>query len=633
MYARKHPQVRRASRFVGLAMIIGTMALAAPIGTSPAAATPAHAWTAYVTGGSNGVTPIDTANGLRGTAISVPRGAGDIAITPDGATAYVTNTLSNAVTPIDTATSTAGTPITVGVGGEPQNIAVTPNGATVYVAGDSNSVIPIDAATNTAGSPIPVAADPISIAITPNGATAYVLSAGGPATITPIDTATNTVGTPISIPKGAAGMAIAPNGATLYVTNEFYNSVTPIDTATNSVGTPIGVGNMPAAIAITPNGTTLYVTDEGSNSVTPIDTATNSVGTPIGVGNQPGDIAITPNGATAYVTTESNTVIPIDTATNTAGITINVPSGTDDIAITPDQAPVAHLSVAPAEVGQPTGFNASSSTVAFGTITAYAWDFGDSSTATTSGPTTTHTYATPGPYTASVTETDSAGTSTTQIFTGQTMSNNGGPSAVASQSFTVPAVSTSVLVPSNGASLSGTAATLDASASNATSVKFLLFGGIYGYAAPVICTTTPTYYGWLCSWNTTTVPDGSYALVSEASGPGGSAYSSSGVSITVDNPPPTTSVLVPSNGASLSGTAATLDASASNATSVKFLLFGGIYGYAASVICTTTPTYYGWLCSWNTTTVPDGSYALVSEASGPGGSAYSSSGVSITVDN
>jgi hypothetical protein len=97
-----------------------------------------------------------------------------------------------------------------------------------------------------------------------------------------------------------------------------------------------------------------------------------------------------------------------------------------------------------------------------------------------------------------------------------------------------PDATTAVLVPSNGASLSGTGVTLDASASNATSVEYLLFGGVYGYAAPVICTTTLTYYGWACSWNTTTVPDGSYALVSEASGPGGSAYSS-GVSITIDN--------------------------------------------------------------------------------------------------
>ena len=95
---------------------------------------------------------------------------------------------------------------------------------------------------------------------------------------------------------------------------------------------------------------------------------------------------------------------------------------------------------------------------------------------------------------------------------------------MASQNFTVPAISTSVLVPSNGATLSGSTY-LDASASNATSVEFLLFGGIYGYSAPVICTATPTIYGWLCGWNTTTVPDGSYVLVSEASGAAGSAFS------------------------------------------------------------------------------------------------------------
>jgi hypothetical protein len=92
---------------------------------------------------------------------------------------------------------------------------------------------------------------------------------------------------------------------------------------------------------------------------------------------------------------------------------------------------------------------------------------------------------------------------------------------------------TSVLLPSNGATLSGST-TLDASASNATSVEFRLFGGSYGYNAPVLCTATLTYYGWVCSWNTTTVPNGSYSLVSEAFGSGGSAFSS-GVSITVHN--------------------------------------------------------------------------------------------------
>ncbi len=191
---------------------------------------------------------------------------------------------------------------------------------------------------------------------------------------------------------------------------------------------------------------------------------------------------------------------------------------------------------------------------------------------------------------------------------------------------------TSILIPSSGATLSGTATTLDASASNATSVEFRLFGGIYGYSGPVVGTATPTYYGWLYSWDTTTVPNGSYALLSEAFNSGGSAFSS-GVSITVNNvPPPTTSILIPSNGATLSGTATTLDASASNATSVEFRLFGGIYGYSGPVVGTATPTYYGWLYSWDTTTVPNGSYALLSEAFNSGGSAFSS-GVTITVGN
>ncbi len=96
--------------------------------------------------------------------------------------------------------------------------------------------------------------------------------------------------------------------------------------------------------------------------------------------------------------------------------------------------------------------------------------------------------------------------------------------------------------------------------------------------------------------------------------------------------PPTTSIIIPANGASLAGTEY-LDASASNATtSVQFLLFGGEYGLAAPMICTATPTIYGWLCGWNTKTVPNGPYALVSEAFNSAGSAFSS-GVSITVHN
>jgi hypothetical protein len=192
-----------------------------------------------------------------------------------------------------------------------------------------------------------------------------------------------------------------------------------------------------------------------------------------------------------------------------------------------------------------------------------------------------------------------------------------------------PEPTASILIPSNGATLSGSTY-LDAAASDATSVEFRLLGGPYGLNAPAICTATPTLYGWLCSWNTDTVPNGSYILESEASNSAGSTFSS-GVGITVKNPLPTTSVLIPSIGATLSGSTY-LDASASNATSVEYWILGGSFGFTGKLIGIATPTIYGWLCPWNTTMVPDGSYVLVSEAFNTAGSSFSS-WVGITVKN
>jgi hypothetical protein len=99
--------------------------------------------------------------------------------------------------------------------------------------------------------------------------------------------------------------------------------------------------------------------------------------------------------------------------------------------------------------------------------------------------------------------------------------------------FNYPAPTTSIVLPSSGATLSGSTY-LDATATNATSVQFLVFGGSFGFNAPVACTASGTMYGWLCGWNTTSVPNGSYTLVAQAAGPGGSTYSA-GVSVTVRN--------------------------------------------------------------------------------------------------
>ena len=97
------------------------------------------------------------------------------------------------------------------------------------------------------------------------------------------------------------------------------------------------------------------------------------------------------------------------------------------------------------------------------------------------------------------------------------------------------------------------------------------------------------------------------------------------------NVPPSTTVLLPSDGATVSS-GQSLDATASPwATSVQYELTGGTMNDA--VIATATPTLYGWFAQWDTTSVPNGTYTLNSVASDALGSTGSSPGFSITVNN
>ena len=195
---------------------------------------------------------------------------------------------------------------------------------------------------------------------------------------------------------------------------------------------------------------------------------------------------------------------------------------------------------------------------------------------------------------------------------------------------TVTPPTTSVVLPSNDATVSGNQY-LDAVTSPAVSkVAYELTGGTLNDA--VIGTGTPTLYGWLAAWNTTTVPNGSYTLQSVASS-GGLTGTSPGISIVVDNPPPTTSVVLPSNNAALSGDQ-DLDATASGGvTHLQYELSGGPDDYVDQVISGSVPSYVGWIGSWSTTGVPDGSYTLQSVASYPGGVSGTSPGISVTVNN
>ena len=98
-------------------------------------------------------------------------------------------------------------------------------------------------------------------------------------------------------------------------------------------------------------------------------------------------------------------------------------------------------------------------------------------------------------------------------------------------------------------------------------------------------------------------------------------------------PPPNTAVIVPSTGATESGSFV-LDALASSSSGIATVTFE-ITGGALSdeVISTATPTLYGWIGKWNTVSFPNGAYAVQSVATDVNGQSATSAAITVTVSN
>jgi hypothetical protein len=199
-------------------------------------------------------------------------------------------------------------------------------------------------------------------------------------------------------------------------------------------------------------------------------------------------------------------------------------------------------------------------------------------------------------------------------------------------------VASTVVVPSSGATVGGTKAVLDATASATSGVASVEFAlttlGSITYT--VIGTATPTPYGYILFWDTTSVPNGNYLLLSLVTDGDGDIAFSPAMSFTVNHSPPSTAVVIPSAGATLQGGSAVLDATASapngvGIAQVQFTITGGFFNQ--TVIGTATPTLYGYLFAWNTTDVPNGTYTLQSTATDVLGNTAFSAGTSVTVAN
>jgi len=383
------------------------------------------------------VFPINLTTNTVGTPFAVSSPTLAIAITPNGQTAVVLHTGLASTSIVDLATNTV---IQTLNAAQTKDVAITPDGSSAYMTqtGALTQIILSNPATIGNSLAIPAAQ---LLAITPNGQFAYVTTSAD--TVVVVNLASNTIAATIPVGTTPQGIAITPNGQFAYVANDLSNDVSVIDTASNTVIATIPVGTNPFGVAITPDGQLAFVANTTDNSVSVISIATQSVIATIPTsGTTPLNVAITPDGKTAYVTeTNSSDVLPIDISTLTAGTPITAP-GTfpDSIAITPDQAPFASFTFT-----SPDTFDASSSVTPVGSIASYSWNFGDGQTLVTISPIVTHMYATNGAFTVTLTVTNTAGTSTTQTFTGPTASNNGGPCATTTRTITISA---SVIPPS-----------------------------------------------------------------------------------------------------------------------------------------------------------------------------------------
>ncbi len=412
----------------------------APSGISTASAadifTFQGVWFAYVgsfTPTAGGVTPINLSTNALQPAIATGTNSSPIGtvVTPDNRLAITGDDNNDKLVFIDLVTSAVVTTIPL-TGAGAGALAITPNGQYVYVVNEFSETIDVVNVQNPlltiVSIALPTGAFPVAIAITPDGTRAYVANAGND-TVSVIDTANNTVLTAISSSTTPTDVAVTPNGQYVLVTNQNSNTVSVIEQVSNTIVATIPVGANPAKIAVTPGGLIAYSVNFGDNTMSRINLETFTVDATITGVDQGGGIAITPDGHIAYVSNSASvgTVIPVDLTTNPETLLTAIPglSFPGGISITPDQSPVARFVAHLKETGAASSFDASQSVSPVGTVTSYLWDFGDGIVVRTTSPTITHTYHRAGQFIVTLTVTNSAGTSTAKVFTGQTMSNSG----------------------------------------------------------------------------------------------------------------------------------------------------------------------------------------------------------------
>jgi PKD repeat protein len=259
------------------------------------------------------------------------------------------------------------------------------------------------------------------------------------------------------------GIAVDPSGRHLYVLTET-DSVEVFAIGLGGVLSPVAcdpttvckTGESPSGITVDPSGTRLFVSNGKSSSVSVFAIGAGGALSPVAcdpatickAGSGAVALAVDPSGRHLYVANSGASSVSVF-AIGVGGVlspvacdpTTVCKTGKNpfflSLAISPDQGPRAAFAATVGQPGSASSFDASSSSDADGQVVRFDWNFGDGTSLQNGGATPQHTYATTGSYMASVTVTDDAGCSAIQVFTGRTVSCNGGPAAIARAVVTV----------------------------------------------------------------------------------------------------------------------------------------------------------------------------------------------------
>lgn len=398
----------------------------------------------FAIGASGGLSRVECAN----SHCSTGSHAAGMAMTPGGHYLYVANAGKNTITIFSVDSSGALTKVACKpksnceVAGYPAGLAVSPGGQYLYATTATSAIKPEGGVVSafsigSDGRLTPVACSecetgsrPRGITVSPDGQYLYVANRGpepehaakGTGSVSAFQIGAQGALTPIACPESVCatvgelvGATVSPNGEHLYVSNAESGTLSAFAIGAGGALSRVECSgcNTEAplqGLVVSPDGRFLYAASAGSATISPFSVEAQGALSPL---------ACTPPSCEAASA-------PLF----------------QSLAITPDQAPTASFTDTPATAGSPSTFDASASTASpEQSVVEYDWSFGDGTSAQSALPTISHTYATAGSYTVTLTVTDSAGCSTQSIFTGQTASCNGSSGAEQTTKLTVPAPS------------------------------------------------------------------------------------------------------------------------------------------------------------------------------------------------